>query len=479
MKKKFLSIVISLLCVLLISFINVSAEEYNDFSYYIFNEEIVISSYNGTDTNITIPKEINGQMVTTISETFTGTSVKEFDSITIPDSITKLVSPYGGIDKTPFRNTRVSQYIVDESNSSFASYNGAIYSKDLKTLYRCPSNQTTSSLYRGVEVIDGGAFINTDYEILTIPSSVNEIVQDYSLGILSGFENLQNLIVEEENQYYCILNDALYEKRNGEVILLKYLLGEKTETYQIAEGTTKIAECAFKGNNIKSVKFPTTMTSLSSYAFMDCTSLETVTIPEYITYLDRGVFQGCSNLVSVDMGNGITETGLYVFLGCENLKNVTLSNNLYRLESGTFSNCSTIEEIVIPEGVKEISGWAFRNCPNLVNVIIPKSISYMDQGIFVSCDNVILNVYENSYGLQYAIENDMDYKIISDTKIGDINGDDKIGYSDAVLVLQSDSDILELSESQKIAADVNNDGIINYSDAVQILRYDAGLITGF
>ena len=123
-------------------------------------------------------------------------------------------------------------------------------------------------------------------------------------------------------------NDALYEKRNGEVILLKYLLGEKTETYQIAEGTTKIAECAFKGNNIKSVKFPTTMTSLSSYAFMDCTSLETVTIPEYITYLDRGVFQGCSNLVSVDMGNGITETGLYVFLGCENLKNVTLSNNL-------------------------------------------------------------------------------------------------------------------------------------------------------
>ena len=61
------------------------------------------------------------------------------------------------------------------------------------------------------------------------------------------------------------------------------------------------------------------------------------------------------------------------------------------------------------------------------------------------------------------------------TLLGDINNDGLISYADAVLILQADSKLIELTETQRKAADVNQDGIINYNDAVQILRKDAGL----
>ncbi|OUP74346.1 hypothetical protein B5F09_10525, partial [Erysipelatoclostridium sp. An173] len=83
-----------------------------------------------------------------------------------------------------------------------------------------------------------------------------------------------------------------------------------------------------------------------------------------------------------------------------------------------------------------------------------------------------LDEYEDIY---------VDCKIIvkSEYLLGDVNNDNLINYSDAVILLQADSKLIELTELQKSVADVNKDKIVDYNDAVQILRYDAGIITGF
>lgn len=68
---------------------------------------------------------------------------------------------------------------------------------------------------------------------------------------------------------------------------------------------------------------------------------------------------------------------------------------------------------------------------------------------------------------------------VGDLLLGDLNFDGVINYNDAVVILQSDSRLITLTDEQKEAGDVNGDGIINYNDAVQILRKDAGLIEEF
>lgn len=64
-------------------------------------------------------------------------------------------------------------------------------------------------------------------------------------------------------------------------------------------------------------------------------------------------------------------------------------------------------------------------------------------------------------------------------KIGDINTDGKINSADALLVLQSSTGIITLTDTQKLLADVNKDGRINSTDALLILQYATGKITSF
>ncbi len=60
--------------------------------------------------------------------------------------------------------------------------------------------------------------------------------------------------------------------------------------------------------------------------------------------------------------------------------------------------------------------------------------------------------------------------------IGDVNNDGKINNLDATNVLKYDAAIIDLNETELLAADVNGDGKVNNLDATVILKYDAGII---
>ncbi|MBQ8227713.1 MAG: dockerin type I repeat-containing protein [Clostridia bacterium] len=62
---------------------------------------------------------------------------------------------------------------------------------------------------------------------------------------------------------------------------------------------------------------------------------------------------------------------------------------------------------------------------------------------------------------------------------GDLNNDNKIDSSDALLVLMASTGIKNLTPEQKIYADVSADGEINSSDALSILMRAVGLIDIF
>lgn len=63
---------------------------------------------------------------------------------------------------------------------------------------------------------------------------------------------------------------------------------------------------------------------------------------------------------------------------------------------------------------------------------------------------------------------------VSDTVIGDVNGDKEINYKDSILILRDNAKTYSLTESQKNVADVNKDGSVNYKDSIMILRFASG-----
>ena len=65
---------------------------------------------------------------------------------------------------------------------------------------------------------------------------------------------------------------------------------------------------------------------------------------------------------------------------------------------------------------------------------------------------------------------------ISLQKKGDLNGDNKINSTDALLVLKASVGEISLTKDQKSVADVNKDGKINSADALMILQFATGLL---
>lgn len=67
----------------------------------------------------------------------------------------------------------------------------------------------------------------------------------------------------------------------------------------------------------------------------------------------------------------------------------------------------------------------------------------------------------------------------SSAKKGDVNADNAINSSDALLALQYSVGMKTLTSAQKSAADVNSDGTVNSADALKILQYSVGEIKSF
>jgi hypothetical protein len=59
--------------------------------------------------------------------------------------------------------------------------------------------------------------------------------------------------------------------------------------------------------------------------------------------------------------------------------------------------------------------------------------------------------------------------------VGDVDGNGKLTYNDALIVLRSSIKLVTLTDAQRALADFDGNGIINYNDALAILRTSIGL----
>ncbi len=231
---------------------------------------ITISNYIGSSETLTIPPSINGKPVTAIADAaFSGCTM--LGTIEIPASVTSigewLAFDVGGIS-----------YKVDAANTHYQSIDGALLTKDGKTLL---AGTGTVSHYRvpdGVEVIRDGAF--TRYHTLktvTLPESLRTIGED-------AFKE-------------CTALTTVTCAERGLVEIQAYAFND----------------CAA----LTSINFPKTLETIGEYAFCE-TGLQVITLPATVKTLGGSAFRECDSLKTVAfLGEPPTVTGSYLFNSCD------------------------------------------------------------------------------------------------------------------------------------------------------------------
>ena len=114
------------------------------------------------------------------------------------------------------------------------------------------------------------------------------------------------------------------------------------------------------------------------YVFCECTSLSTIKFPSTVTEIDSYAFYKCSNLKVVEFNKGLQKIGSYAFRECTSLPSITLPSTLREIGCVAFYNCSNLREVVLNDGLQTIEWSAFLDCRSLERFTFPTISNRLD-----------------------------------------------------------------------------------------------------
>ena len=247
-------------------------------------------------------------------------------TVDLPASLKYYIWSFGGC-----RNLKAIN--VDVANPNFDSYEGALYSEGLYTLYTVPCSWTTYEFPEETRVVADLSFYGCDnITTIFIPETITEIIS----APFQNCANLEEINVDEYNRYYASIDGVLYTK---DITMLHSCPVRKTE-----------------------VEIPNTVETIDRFAFLGCHVLEDIEIPNSVTFIDHGAFQSCMNLSEIEIPNSVTSIGYDAFSYCTGLTSVTIGSSVETIDYEIFDGCNSIKTVFCMSQVPPVSKTRPASC---------------------------------------------------------------------------------------------------------------------
>ncbi len=271
--------------------------------------------------------------------------------------------------------------------------------------FRDCQNLSSIRLPRGLLSIGREAFWGTTITSLTIPSSVTEL----AASALVGTRNISEHRVSGSNPNFETLNGSIYTE--DLTTLIAYPVADNTPDFTIPDGVTRIAGGAFEGNlgllrltlndelssigerafaftRLSEVNLPTSLTTLSSEAFLSCSRLREVSFGPNLSSIGSSAFQNCPLLASIALPDSLTSIGPSAFDTCRSLRSVELGAGLREIPTRLFFQCVLLRELTLSSQISSIGDSAFETCVSLESIILSDAITSISDSAFAGCTSL-------------------------------------------------------------------------------------------
>lgn len=188
-----------------------------------------------------------------------------------------------------------------------------------------------------------------------------------------------------DNTFLDIYQNPINDEEYVGDILVPDAINYKGKSYIV----TKIADGAFEGSKISSIRIPSSITSIGENAFAYCDSLVSITIPNGVKSIGNWAFAYCNSLTSITIPNGVTSIGAWMFYSCDSLTSVVIPYGVTSLGKACFSKCRALSSVAIPSSVTTIETMAFYNCKSLSSISVPRSVISIGRNAFYGVANIV------------------------------------------------------------------------------------------
>ncbi len=339
------------------------------------DSSVTITGCNDTATEITIPSEIVSKPVIKI-EAGAFSNHENLQTINLK-SCTNLTT----IGRFAFSNTALENLTLPANLTSIEE----------SAFQCCKLSNVDLSQCSALKVIGKNAFDqNEKLNNVTLPPSITSIYE----GAFSSC-SLEKIDLSQCTSLWDIDDFAFFGNKSLTKIILPTSINEirdgafcaceKLSEINLSECTSlkNIGKQAFSQTQLTSIDLPSSLENLGEIAFQNCDSLEAVNLSKCnkLTKIQNGTFQYNRNLKSVKFPSSITSIDDSAY-SLSSITEIDLSNcsGLEIIGKSAFLDNSKLSKVILPKSLTTISDQSFQYCSSLSMINLENCTSLKEIG---------------------------------------------------------------------------------------------------